>query len=141
MPPRRGAILDRNNAQLASNRIEFRIDIIPERLADTDAAVSELAKLLSFTPVQVQDLQDRLDKAHGYQPVEVAAGLHPEQYDKVLVRLPDMPGVVAEQGFTRWYPTGPSVAHLTGYVGPASAKEYETEKNPLLVTQIGRAHV
>ena len=134
LPPRRGAILDRNNAQLASNRIEFRIDIIPERLADTDAAVSELAKLLSFTPVQVQDLQDRLDKAHGYQPVEVAAGLHPEQYDKVLVRLPDLPGVVAEQGFTRWYPTGPSVAHLTGYVGPASAKEYETEKNPLLVT-------
>ncbi len=134
LPPRRGAILDRNNAQLASNRIEFRIDIIPDRLADTDATVSELAKLLSFTPVQVQDLQDKLDKAHGYQPVEVASGLHPEQYDKVLVRLPDMPGVVAEQGFTRWYPTGPSVAHLTGYVGPASAKEYETEKNPLLVT-------
>ena len=134
LPPRRGAILDRNNAQLASNRIEFRIDIIPERLADTDAAVSELAKLLSFTPVQVQDLQDKLDKAHGYQPIEVVSGLHPEQYDKVLVRLPDLPGVVAEQGFTRWYPTGPSVAHLIGYVGPASAKEYETEKNPLLVT-------
>ena len=134
VPPRRGAILDRNNAQLASNRIEFRIDIIPERLADTDATISELSALLSFTPVQVQDLQDKLDKAHGYQPVEVASGLHSEQYDKVLVRLPDMPGVVAQQGFTRWYPTGPSVAHLTGYVGPATAKEYETEKNPLLVT-------
>ena len=33
VPPRRGAILDRNNAQLASNRIEFRIDIIPEHPA------------------------------------------------------------------------------------------------------------
>ena len=34
VPPRRGAILDRNNVQIASNRIEFRIDIIPERLVD-----------------------------------------------------------------------------------------------------------
>ena len=134
VPPRRGAILDRNNTQLASNRIEFRIDIIPERLVDADATVAELARLLAFTPVQLQDLEDKLDKGRGYQPVEVASGLHPEQYDKVLVRLPDMPGVIAQQGFARWYPTGPAVAHLAGFVGPASAKDYEAEKNPLLVT-------
>ena len=134
VPPRRGAILDRNNAQLASNRIEFRIDIIPERLVDADGAVAELARLLAFTPVQLQDLEDKLDKAHGYQPIEVASGLRPEQYDKVLVRLPDMPGVIAQQGFTRWYPTGPSVGHLAGYVGPASAKDYNAERNPLLLT-------
>ena len=134
VPPRRGAILDRNNIQLASNRIEFRIDIIPERLVDAGSTVSELARLLAFNPVQVQDLQDKLDKAHGYQPIEVVSGLRPDQYDKVLVRLPDMPGVIAQQGFTRWYPTGPSVGHLAGYVGPASAKDYEAEHNPLLVT-------
>ena len=29
---------------------------------------------------------------------------------------------------------GPAVGHLVGYVGAASAKEYEEEKNPLLVT-------
>ncbi|MFM5918161.1 MAG: penicillin-binding protein 2 [Novosphingobium sp.] len=134
LPPRRGAILDRNNQQLASNRVEFRIDIIPERLVDKDATVGELARLLAFDAVKVQDLQDKLDKAHGYQPIEVISGLESKDYDKVLVRLPDMPGVVAQQGFTRWYPTGPSVAHLIGYVGPASAKDYEKEKNPLLVT-------
>ena len=134
IPPRRGAILDRHNAQLASNRIEFRIDIIKERLVDSDATVAELARLLGFNPVQLQDLQDKLDKAHGYQPIEVISGLDPSQYDRVLVRLPDMPGVIAQQGFARWYPTGPSVGHLTGFVGPASAKDYETEHNPLLVT-------
>lgn len=134
LPPRRGAILDRNNKQLASNRVEFRIDIIPERLVDKDTTVGTLAHLLGFDAVQVQDLQDKLDKAHGYQPIEVAAGLQPKDYDKVLVRLPDLPGVVAHQAYTRWYPTGPSVAHLIGYVGPASAKDYEKERNPLLVT-------
>ncbi len=134
IPPRRGAILDRNNQQLASNRVEFRIDIIPDRLVDKDATVTNLARLLGFDAVQVQDLQDKLDKAHGYQPIEVVSGLEPKDYDKVLVRLPDMPGVVAQQGYTRWYPTGPSVAHLIGYVGPATAREYEKERNPLLVT-------
>lgn len=134
VPPRRGAILDRNNQQLASNRSEFRIDIIKERLVDREATVATLARLLGFDAVKVQDLQDKLDKAHGYQPIEVLSGLDSQAYDKVLVRLPDLPGVVAQQGFARWYPTGPSVAHLIGYVGPASAKDYEKEKNPLLVT-------
>jgi penicillin-binding protein 2 len=38
------------------------------------------------------------------------------------------------RGFSRFYPTGPAVGHLIGYVGAASAKEYEKEKNPLLIT-------
>lgn len=134
IPPRRGIILDRRGAQLASNRVEFRIDIIPERLVDKDTTVTKLTQLLGFDAVQTQDLMDKLDKAHGYQPVEVVSGLEPKDFDKVLVRLPEMVGVVAHQGFTRWYPTGPSVAHLIGYVGPAAAKDYEKERNPLLVT-------
>lgn len=134
IPPRRGIILDRRGAQLASNRVEFRIDIIPERLVDRDATVYQLTQLLGFDAVQTQDLEDKLEKARGYQPVEVISGLEPKDFDKVLVRLPEMVGVVAHQGFTRWYPTGPSVAHLIGYVGPAAAKDYEKERNPLLVT-------
>ncbi len=34
IPPRRGWILDRNGAPLASNRADFRVDIIPERMVD-----------------------------------------------------------------------------------------------------------
>jgi penicillin-binding protein 2 len=50
------------------------------------------------------------------------------------VRLPDMPGVVPQRGFARYYPTGPAVGHLIGYVGSVSAEEYEKEKDPLLIT-------
>ena len=34
------------------------------------------------------------------------------------------------RGFSRFYPAGPAVAHLVGYVGAASAKEYEKEQEP-----------
>ena len=50
------------------------------------------------------------------------------------MRLPDLPGVAASQGFTRYYPGGSTVGQLVGYVGAASAAEYEKEdKNPLLL--------
>lgn len=134
IPPRRGWILDRHGVPLASNKAEFRVDIIPERLVDPDGTIGTLGNLLQLTAVQVQDLRDKIDKSHGFQPVEVASGISPDLYAAVSVRLPNLPGVVTQRGFSRFYPTGPSVAHLVGYVGPASAEEYEREKNPLLVT-------
>ncbi|MBV1687280.1 penicillin-binding protein 2 [Novosphingobium sp. G106] len=134
IPPRRGWILDRHGSPMASNKADFRVDIIPERIVDADATLGMLGRLFNLTPVDIQDLKDRIDKSRGFQPVEVASGIDPDQYAAVSVRLPDLPGVVTQRGFSRFYPTGPSVAHLIGYVGAASAAEYESDRNPLLVT-------
>ncbi|RZA18326.1 MAG: penicillin-binding protein 2, partial [Proteobacteria bacterium] len=134
IPPRRGWILDRNGAPLASNRADFRVDVIPERMVDPDHTVATLGTLLQLSDVQVQDLRDKLADARGFQPVEVASGLGYDQFAAVSVRLPDLPGVVPQRGFSRYYPTGPSVGHLIGYVGAASSEEYEVERIPLLVT-------
>lgn len=134
IPPRRGWILDRHGAPLASNRADFRVDIIPERMVEGERTVNELGKLLSLTAIQIQDLKDKLDKSHGFAPVEVASGLDWERFAAVSVRLPDLAGVVTQRGYSRFYPTGPSVGHLIGYVGAANAKEYERERNPLLIT-------
>ena len=134
IPPRRGWILDRNGAPLASNRADFRVDIIPDRLDDKDRTLQELGQLLQLTAVEIRDLRDKIDKARGFQPVEVKSGLDWEHFAAVSVRLPDLPGVVPQRGYSRYYPTGPSVGHLVGYVGPASGEEYERERNPLLIT-------
>ncbi|WEK47081.1 MAG: penicillin-binding protein 2 [Candidatus Andeanibacterium colombiense] len=134
IPPRRGWILDRAGQPLASNRADFRVDIVPERLQDAEREVDELGQLLELTAVQVQDLKDKLADAKGFQPVEVASGLDYDKFAAVSVRLPDLPGVVPQRGFSRFYPAGPSVGHLIGYVGAASAKEYDAEHIPLLVT-------
>lgn len=134
IPPRRGWILDRNGSPLASNRADFRVDIIPERLVDADATVATLRDLLKLDPTQVQDLSDKLDKAAGFQPVQVADGLDYDTFAAISVRLPELPGVVPTRGFSRYYPAGPSVGHLLGYVGAATKEEYDKEKIPLLVT-------
>ena len=134
IPPRRGWILDRRGTPLASNRADFRVDLIPERLQDGPGTIAELGRLLSLTPIAMQDLQDKIDKAHGFAPVEVASGLDWERFAAVSVRLPDLPGVVTQRGFSRFYPGGPNVGHLVGYVGAASAEEYEKDHDPVLIT-------
>jgi penicillin-binding protein 2 len=134
IPPRRGWILDRNGSPLASNRADFRVDIIPERLVDARATVATLSQLLKLDPAEVQDLSDKLDKAGGFQPVQVADGLDYDTFAAISVRLPELPGVVPTRGFSRYYPTGPAVGHLIGYVGAASREEYEAEPVPLLLT-------
>ena len=134
IPPRRGWILDRNGAPLASNKAAFRVDVIPERLNDPDAEIAVLAPIVGLDVEQVADLKDKIGAARGYQPVEVASSLTYDQFAALSVRLPELPGVVPQRGFSRYYPTGPAVAHLVGYVGPASAEEYEKDHNPLLIT-------
>lgn len=134
IPPRRGWILDRNGAPLASNRADFRVDIIPERLTDPDGTITKLGELLRFTPTEVQDLRDRIDKSAGFQAVPVASGLNYDAFAAVSVRLPDLHGVVPQRGYSRYYPTGSSVGHLVGYVGVASREDYEKESIQLLVT-------
>ena len=134
IPPRRGWILDRNGAPLASNQADFRVDLIPERLTDPERQVDVLGDLLGLDEIRKVDLLDEIAKGTSYQPIEVASGLEFEQFAAVSLRLPDLPGVIPQRGFSRYYPTGASVGHLIGYVGIANAEEYEQERNPLLIT-------
>ncbi|QDP18688.1 penicillin-binding protein 2 [Sphingomonas xanthus] len=134
VPPRRGWIIDRNNKPIAINRSDFRIDIIPEQLERPTETLRTLTRALDLTPDDVDRIIKELKAARGYQPVQVAENVPYENYAAVTVRLPELPGVQPMRGFSRYYPSGPAVGHLVGYVGAASAKEYEEEKNPLLVT-------
>ncbi len=134
IPPRRGWILDRNGSPLASNRADFRVDIIPERLEDPDATVEVLGNLLGFSEPEKADLRDRLENSAGFAAVPVANGLDYEKFAAVSVRIPELPGVIPQRGYSRFYPTGPSVGHLIGYVGAPSREEYEEDPQPLLLT-------
>src|SRR3546814_9825027 len=119
---------------IADNRTDFRVDIIPDRLENKERTLALLQELLALTPEDMDRIQADLKQAAGFQPVQVAENLPWERYAAVSVRMPELPGVARTQGFARHYPAGPAVGHLTGYVGAASAEEYEKTKDPLLVT-------
>jgi penicillin-binding protein 2 len=134
VPPRRGWIVDRNGKPIAINRSDFRVDLIPQRMEDVDRELAMLTDLLQLGPDQVDRIRRDLEESGKFKPVPVAENVPYERYAAVTVRLPELPGVEPARGFTRFYPAGAAVGQLIGYVGAANAKEYETEKNPLLIT-------
>ncbi|MFC7537728.1 penicillin-binding protein 2 [Sphingomonas sp. GCM10030256] len=134
VPPRRGWIIDRFGKPIAINRSDFRVDIIPERMTDVATELGVLANLLQLGPDQMDRIRREIEESKGFKPVQAAENVPYERYAAVTVRLPELPGVEPARGFTRFYPAGAAVGHLVGYVGAASAKEYEEEKNPLLIT-------
>ena len=134
VPPRRGWLIDRYGKPIAINKASFRVDIIPQQLDKGRDIVPDVARLLDLEPDDVDRIRKELEQSRGFQPVSVADNVPYEQYAAITVRLPDLPGVAASQGFTRFYPGGSTVGQLVGYVGAASAAEYEKEnKNPLLL--------
>ena len=91
-------------------------------------------ELIDLPPDEVDRINRELSQSRGFQPVSVADNIPYEQYAAITVRLPELPGVAASRGFPRFYPGGSAVGQLVGYVGAASAAEYEKEnKNPLLL--------
>jgi len=134
VPPRRGWLIDRYGKPIAINRSDFRVDLIPQQLENPEATLKTLAKLLELDIEQVDRIVEELKSARGFQPVQVAQNVPYEKYAAVTVRLPELPGVQPMRGFSRYYPDGPAVGHLTGYVGTPSAKDYEEERNPLFLT-------
>ena len=133
IPPRRGWIVDRAGKPMALNRTVFRVDVIPDRLKDTDTTLDSLQSMLGLTDDERDRIERDIDKAAGFQPVQITENLDWEKFAALSIRAPDMPGVVPAQGFARYYPDGAAVGHLLGYVGAASAADYEKSKDPLLI--------
>ena len=134
VPPRRGWIVDRNGLPIANNRTDFRVDLIPERLEDVERELGLLAQLLALTPEDLARIRLDLKQSAGFQPVQVADNIGWERFAAVSLRQPELPGVAPSRGFSRAYPGGAAVAHLTGYVGVATAEQYKAAHDPLLVT-------
>ncbi len=134
IPPRRGWIVDRHGQPIASNRTDFRVDVIPDRLEDKDRVLASLRQLLSLTDEDMARIDADLEKAVGFQPVEIAENIDWDRFAAVQVRQPELPGVAPTRGFARLYPAGAAVAHLTGYVGAATAEQYRKTRDPLYVT-------
>src|SRR5881628_3628534 len=127
VPPRRGWIIDRNGKPIAINKASFRVDIIPQQMVKGHDIVSDVAQLLQLPPDEVDRINRELAVSRGFQPVSVADNIPYEEYAAITVRQPELPGIAASRGFTRFYPGGSMVGQLVGYVGAASVAEYEKE--------------
>ena len=131
LPPKRGRILDRQAVELANNQQNFRILFVPEHakggIAETLDALSRLVEIDEYDRRRIER---EIRRNRKFMPVTVLENLAWEEFSRVNVHLPDLPGIQPDVGESRSYPLGGAFAHLVGYVGVVSEKELTGE--PLL---------
>ena len=130
LPPRRGRVLDRNGVELASNRRNYRVLIVAEQARDVDATLTALADLVQLDDNQKQRVKREIERRRKFVPVVVAENLTWEDFARVNLHSPDLPGVQLDVGETRDYPMADVFSHVVGYVGAVS--EQEIGEDPLL---------
>lgn len=133
IPPRRGWIIDRNGKPLALNTPDYRLELIPEQLTDLEATLTEIVKILPLTEEDLTRIREDVARQPKYMPVTITSGIGWQAFAELNVRLPDLPGIQPVRGFSRVYPEADRFAHLLGYVGTATAEQYQKTRDPLLI--------
>jgi penicillin-binding protein 2 len=131
LPPKRGRILDRRAVELANNQQNFRILFVPEHAKDgITETLDALSQLVEIGEHDRRRIEREIRRNRKFIPVTVLENLAWEEFSRVNVHLPDLPGIQPDVGESRSYPLGSAFAHTVGYVGVVSEKELTGE--PLL---------
>lgn len=128
-PPKRGRILDRFGRPLAAHRQAGRISLIPENAEDIPALLGQLSQFVSLSEGRQKRIFDEarrlLRRKNGFQPISVINELTYEDFARISVRAPELPGLRIDMGATRSYPRGRDFAHVLGYVAKATGSDIE----------------
>ncbi|MHB8283968.1 MAG: penicillin-binding protein 2 [Caulobacteraceae bacterium] len=136
-PPPRGRILDRDGVEIASNRPEFRILLNRDGVKDKDVegAIDRVAEIIPITPARRAQIRRDIAESRPSSPVAIATDLTWDEFSRVSVRTPELPGVSAEMDEARFYPFPGAFSHVIGYVSKVSASDLDADDDkddPLL---------
>ena len=130
LPPPRGRILDRFGEPLALNRQNFRVLIVSEQTRDLQATLDALAEVIGLSEYERERVVKEVRRRRSFVPVTVRENLDWEEMVRIQVNAPDLPGVIVNEGLTRFYPQTETAAHVLGYV--SSVDEEDLTGDPLL---------
>ncbi|NWG46806.1 MAG: penicillin-binding protein 2 [Alphaproteobacteria bacterium] len=123
LAPRRGTIYDRFGVELAINRQNYRLLLVPEATPDVDALLERLKGLVELTDGQLRRIQRDIARNTAFVPVTVAENLDWEVFAYLNANLLDFPGIQPDVGDTRVYPYPEVLSHVVGYVGLVSERD------------------
>jgi penicillin-binding protein 2 len=126
-PPPRGRILDRNGVEIASNRPDFRLMILRDEAKDIDATLDGVGQLVPLSEDRRRQLRREIAGSPRFVPVAIANDLTWDEFSRINVRAPELPGITAEMGEARVYPYGGAFAHVIGYVSKINKADLEQE--------------
>ena len=132
LPPLRGRVLDRGGEEIANNRRNFRVLVVPEQADSLRSTLNRLGQLINLDDTQKARVLREAERRRKFVPILVADNLNWEDFARLNLYSPDLPGVQLDVGETRAYPGGPVFSHIVGYVGAVSRDDLKQDDDPLL---------
>lgn len=120
VPPTRGLIFDRRGVLLADNLPSFTLELVPEQVADIDATLAALARLVDIRDRDLERFHRQLRRQRRFEAVPVRFQLSDEDAARFAVNRHRFPGVDIRATLARRYPHSELGVHAIGYVGAIS---------------------
>jgi penicillin-binding protein 2 len=131
--PPRGRILDRFGTEMANNRRNYRVLIVAEQATQgVKEALDAIGKVIQLTDQQKKKALGEIAANKKFVPVPVVENLSWEEFSRINLHLPYLPGVQPDVGQTRDYPFGKEMVHVLGYVGSVSPEDIKDDDDKLL---------
>ena len=128
--PPRGVIYDRHGEMLATNRQNFQVMIVAEQTTNVQETLDALKKIMPLTEAEEEKVKKDLKKNRSFVPIKIKDNLTWEEVSQIQLNAPDLPGIIIDEGLSRYYPYGEKMAHVIGYV--SSVGEKDLKDDPLL---------
>jgi penicillin-binding protein 2 len=130
LAPPRGRVLARDGEVLAVNQLNYRVVVTPEQTGSVPATLDVISNILNLTEGERRRILREVARKRRFLPITIRDNLSWEEVARIAVNAQDLPGVSIDSGSSRYYPYGPELAHLVGYVAPPS--EADLTGDPLL---------
>ncbi len=129
--PRRGWIIDAAGEPIATNRPAYAVELIPSLAGDLDAAIDQVSRFVPLGPADRARIHEEARDLPPSSAVTLAADIGWDAFAALNLELAELNGLRPERSYVRHYPDGEAFAHVTGYVGRATAEQYAKDRNPL----------
>ncbi|MEQ9360419.1 MAG: penicillin-binding protein 2, partial [Rhodospirillales bacterium] len=125
LAPPRGRIVDRFGIPLADNKQNYRVMLVSEdtRGLGVDGALDLLHGIVPMSMGERRRVLKEVARNRSFVPVTLRENLEWEEVARIEVNAPDLPGVMIDEGQSRFYPYAQNLAHVLGYVSAVSERE------------------
>ena len=121
--PNRGLIIDRNGVVLARNYSAYTLEITPNKVADVETTINELAAVVEISPKDRRRFKKLLEESRKIESLPIRTRLSDAEVAKFTAQRFRFPGVEIQARLFRQYPEGTAASHVIGYIGRISQKD------------------
>lgn len=131
--PSRGIVRDRFGEPLATNTLDYQVELIAEQIDDLDLTLLQLADVIHLSDRDVDRIRRDIRRRPDFVPITVKDHVDWDDFAALNMRVHALPGIIPKAGEGRSYPDDGLFSHVIGYVGKANDADVERDDDPLLL--------